>query len=217
MLCLPDDPPPPKVEQSVSQRSQPNDAAPGNLWRTLPNLITCLRIIGSPGLVLLAYAREPLWLGLLALLLVGTEWLDGFIARCLHAESATGARLDTIADAVFSFAVLISVVVWKPALIRPESSLIAVAAGSYLLSWLTSFLRFRRFPSYHTWAAKAAWLAVGAGLVCLLAGWTIWLFRIAMVGVVLTNLEATAITLVLTQCRVNVPSLWHACRENRAS
>jgi phosphatidylglycerophosphate synthase len=200
----------------VSEKFEPNDVAHGSRWLTLPNLITCLRIVGSPGLVVLAYAGQPMWLGLLAILLVFTEFLDGFIARCWHAESATGARLDTIADALFYSALLASAVILDPTLIGPEVNWIAAAAGSYLLSWLTSLVKFRCLPSYHTWAAKGSWPAVATGIACLLAGWSAWPFRIAMVCVVLTNLEATAITLVLSQCRVNIPSLWHACRDHGA-
>jgi CDP-diacylglycerol--glycerol-3-phosphate 3-phosphatidyltransferase len=101
----------------------------------------------------------------------------------------------------------------NPVLVRDETIWIAVAAGSYLCSWLASWIKFRRLPSYHTWAAKAGWLVVCAGTASSLAGWSAWPIRVAMVCVVLTNLEAVAITLVLPSSRVDVPSVWHALRE----
>lgn len=178
-------------------------------WLTWPNLITGLRIIGSPGLVILALAGQPLWLGFLAIALVLTEWLDGYVARGWNTESATGARLDTVADAIFYSSLLAAVVILNPMVIRNEANWMVAAISSYLLSWLASWIKFRQLPSYHTWAAKGAWVVVGAGVVCLLTGWSVWPFRIAMICVVLTNLEAISITLILSKCQVNVASIWH--------
>lgn len=200
-----------KHDQASHDESS-NDATDGERWLTLPNLITCLRIVGSPGLVILAIVGQPFWLAVLAVTLVLTEWLDGFLARYLQAESATGARLDTVADGLFYTSLLVALALLNPALIAREVYWMVAAAISYLGSWLASWIKFRRLPSYHTWAAKAAWFVVGAGILCLLAGWSAWPFRIAMICVVLTNLEATAITLVLPRCEVNVPSVWHALR-----
>ena len=97
-------------------------------------------------------------------------------------------------------------------LIWHEAIWIAAATGSYLFSWLASWIKFRRLPSYHTWTAKGVWFVVGTGILCLLAGWSAWPFRIAMICVVLTNLEAISITLILAKCKVNVPSVWHVLR-----
>jgi hypothetical protein len=47
-------------------------------WLTWPNVVTSIRIVGSPGLVALAMAGQTIWLGLFAVVLVFTEWLDGF-------------------------------------------------------------------------------------------------------------------------------------------
>jgi CDP-diacylglycerol--glycerol-3-phosphate 3-phosphatidyltransferase len=184
----------------------------GRQWASWPNLITALRIVGSPGLVVLAMARQPIWMGFLVILLVLTEWLDGFLARRLHEDSAFGARLDTIADALFYSSLLVAIHILNPALVGREATWILAAIGSYLYSWLASLTRFRRLPSYHTWAAKGVWIVVGIGILCLFTGWSEWPFRLATVCVVLANLEATLITFVLSECTVNVPSIWHALR-----
>lgn len=189
----------------------------GGRWLTWPNLITSLRIIGSPGLVILAWIDRPFSLGLLAIILVLTEWLDGFVARRLSEESKTGARLDSIADALFYLSLLVAVAVLNPTLIGREGNWIAAAIGSYLINWLASCVKFRRLPSYHTWAAKGVWFVVGAGILSLLVGWSAWPFRIAMICVVLTNLEATAITLILAKCQVNVSSVWHVLGNDKGS
>ena len=185
---------------------------PSSNWLTLPNAITATRIVCSPGLVALAVAQQTSWLVALAVLLVFTEWVDGFLARRLGVTSDVGARLDTIADAVFYSSLLAAVVMFRPATVQAESIWIVFAVLSYLLSWLASWFRFGCLPSYHTWAAKGVWVIVIAGIVCLLGDITPWPFRIAMICVVLTNLEATGISCVLPKATVDVPSIWHARR-----
>lgn len=194
---------------------EPSEASEGNpskRWVTLPNVITTVRILGSPGLIFLAIAGKPLWLATFVVFLVFTEWFDGFLARRLHETSVIGARLDTIADAIFYSSLLSAVVILRPHVISREQIWIVVAVASYVLSWLASGIKFRCLPSYHTWAAKGVWVVVGAGTLCLLSDISPWPFRVAMACVAVTNLEATFITMVLPECKVDVPTLWHAWR-----
>lgn len=186
---------------------------PSSHWLTLPNFITAIRIVGSPALIVLAFFEQTGWLAAFAVFLVFTEWLDGFLARRLHVTSSIGARLDTIADAIFYSALLAAVVILRRELFEREKIWIGMAVASYLCSWIASWIRFRHLPSYHTWAAKGVWVIVGIGIVSLLGDFSVWPFRIAMACVVLTNLEATCITFILPECKVDVPSFWHAKRE----
>jgi phosphatidylglycerophosphate synthase len=181
-------------------------------WFTVPNAVTAIRILGSPGLILLAWADQPYWLAGMTVFFVFTEWFDGYLARRLHAATAVGARLDTIADAIFYVSLLVAIVVLRPDLIGRETIWIGSAVVSYWLSWLASCVKFRCLPSYHTWAAKGVWVLVGIGTICLLAESSLWPFRLAMTCVMLANLEAACITLVLPECKVDIPSLWHALR-----
>lgn len=187
-------------------------AADSSNWLTLPNVITTVRILGSPGLILLAVAGQAVGLAVLTVVLVFTEWLDGFLARQLHVTSAIGARLDTVADAVFYSCLLVAVIVLRPVLIGCETIWISAAIGSYFLSWLVSWWKFKCLPSYHTWAAKGVWAIVIAGTIWLLAGGSPWPFRAAMTCVALANLEAVCITMILPRCEVDIPSFWHAQR-----
>ncbi len=175
----------------------------------LPNIITSVRIVASPGLILLALADQPIWLIVLAVFLVFTEWLDGYLARRMHTTSELGARLDTVADAVFYSSMLVATVLFRPNLMLRESAWMSAAVGSYAINWIASWIKFRRLPSYHTWAAKGVWGIVGLGIISLLSGFNPWPFRIAMICVLLTNLEAICITLTLTESKVDVPFWWH--------
>lgn len=68
---------------------------------TLPNILTLLRIVLIPVLVVVFYLPFP-WSPLLSAAIFGlaaiTDWLDGYLARRLRQLSVFGAFLDPVAD-----------------------------------------------------------------------------------------------------------------------
>ena len=64
-----------------------------------PNVITALRIAGSIGLLFCNVTGWPFWT--LYVLCGISDMADGWLARRLHAETKTGATLDSVADIVF--------------------------------------------------------------------------------------------------------------------
>ena len=67
--------------------------------KRLPNVISVLRIAGSISLLFCDVKGWPFWS--LYVLCGLSDILDGWLARRLHAESKTGAILDSVSDIVF--------------------------------------------------------------------------------------------------------------------
>ena len=67
--------------------------------RHLPNVISAFRIAGSLGLLFCNVTGWPFW-ALYALCGI-SDMVDGSLARKLHAETKSGAVLDSVADIVF--------------------------------------------------------------------------------------------------------------------
>ena len=67
--------------------------------KRIPNIISALRILGAVSLLFFNPANVAFWViyGLCGI----SDMLDGFLARKLHAESKTGAVLDSVADICF--------------------------------------------------------------------------------------------------------------------
>ena len=80
---------------------------------TIPNILTLLRIIVIP-LMILAYYLPVSWAHALAtglfILASITDWLDGYLARRLNQHSPFGAFLDPVADKLVVVAALVLVV-----------------------------------------------------------------------------------------------------------
>ncbi len=68
------------------------------LWKNIPNILSGIRVLFSPLIILLAYCNN--WLGafVLAASLLLSDWLDGFLAGKLKAFSRTGKIIDPLGD-----------------------------------------------------------------------------------------------------------------------
>ncbi len=69
---------------------------------TFPNILTLLRLVAAPGIVIMfLYFTRP-WADWFALILFVTaaitDWFDGYLARTWKQETKLGAMLDPIAD-----------------------------------------------------------------------------------------------------------------------
>lgn len=182
---------------------------------TVPNLLCLIRLCGSVVLLPIALqGRNELFLWVF-LLLAATDWLDGKLAILLNQRSVLGARLDSWADAALYAALVFGIVAMYSEVLQDELSWIILATGSYLASTLAGFYKFRRWPSYHTRAAKTSWLLTAIAVIALFTDWSIWPLRIAASGVILTNLEALGITAISPQWRADVTSIYHAWRYNK--
>ena len=69
------------------------------MLRHIPNIITSLRFLGAACLLLCNPSGVTFWViyGLCGI----SDMIDGYFARILHAESKTGAVLDSVADICF--------------------------------------------------------------------------------------------------------------------
>jgi cardiolipin synthase len=180
---------------------------------TVPNALCAIRLLGSVVLAAFAVAgRSEVFLWLFVALAF-TDWLDGKLAILLKQKSVLGARLDSWADAALYAALLFGALWLHGSIIRSELGWILPGVTSYGVSTIAGFWKFRRWPSYHTRAAKISWFLVAVAVFCLFQGWAVWPLRMAAAAVTLTNLEALLITIFSTSWRADVESVFHVLRE----
>ena len=85
----------------------------------LPNILTILRLLAAPGIVV-AFLLLPRpyadWTALILFLAASlTDWIDGQLARAWKQETKLGAMLDPIADkAIVLSALLALAAIWQP-------------------------------------------------------------------------------------------------------
>lgn len=186
-----------------------------NRLLTVPNLLCLVRLVGSVILVPIALQGHNeifLWL---FIFLAMTDWFDGKLAILLDQRTVLGARLDSWADAALYAALLFGVVTMYGDTLRSELAWIGVAVAGYLLSVAAGLWKYKRWPSYHTRAAKTSWFLTAVAVVALFSEWALWPLRVAAVAVGITNVEALLITAISPAWRADVTSVFHAWRDGR--
>jgi len=148
---------------------------------TLPNLLTLLRIIAIPPIVVaivmpgVSIAGIDLrgWATALFVLASVTDWLDGYLARRLQQGSSLGRMMDPIADKVLVAAVLVSLTATGELAGWPIIATLVIIARELLISGLREALASETVALPVTFLAKikttvqfvALTLLIGAPLV----------------------------------------------------
>jgi phosphatidylglycerophosphate synthase len=179
---------------------------------TLPNLLSGFRLVAAPSLLWLAWhGYNDLFLILLATGFL-SDALDGFAARLTGQVTEFGAMLDSWADVITYLTIAICTWWLWPQVVNREIVYVTLVIASYLLPAIVGIVKFGSFTSYHTWTVKFAAAAMAFSLFTLFLGGPAWPFRIAAFICVLAAFEEIAITLLLTQKRSNISSLWSVMR-----
>lgn len=144
-----------------------------------------------------------------------SDVLDGALARRLGVESDFGARLDQWAD--FALWMSFPLGAWWlwPDIVRREAFFVLLAIVCLLLPTAIAYAKYRAVPGYHTWSVKAGSVLMGIGVPLLLIFDIAWPFRVAALFQVVCAVDELGITYLLSECRHDVPSVFHAPRFRR--
>ena len=125
--------------------------------KQLPNILSCCRIILSLYLFTV-YQTKP-WFLILYTACGLTDIADGYIARKSHNVTALGARLDSLADLVFSMAILYLTCV-RVQSVWGQNFIIGamLILGTRIVNVLITRLKFKQWNVIHTIANKATGL-----------------------------------------------------------
>lgn len=182
---------------------------------TIPNILCFIRLIGSPALLVIAWQQDQMLFLWTFLGLFLTDWFDGKLAILLNQKSVYGAVLDSFADVSLYASAILGLGWLKWETFQQEIFWITLGVSSYFLTCTVGLIKYGRIPSYHTRAAKICWMLAGLAIVSLLMNWPIWLSRLVIIGIIYTNLEAVAMTIVLPEWTNDLRTLAAAIRMKR--
>jgi CDP-diacylglycerol--glycerol-3-phosphate 3-phosphatidyltransferase len=185
--------------------------------KSIPNILSVLRILLAPVLVCLAWFGHKNYFLIVLVMGLLTDALDGYLARKLNATSETGAKLDSIGD--LCMYVILPLCAWWlwPEIIKKEAPYVVIAVSAYFLPLGAGLLKFHQIPCYHTYGAKAAAIIMTPALLLLFMTDFNVVFRIAAVFQAVVALEEIAITLRLSELKSDVKSVWHLSRKRSAT
>jgi phosphatidylglycerophosphate synthase len=151
----------------------------------------------------------------ITLLTIGllTDIFDGIIARRLNISSQRLRRLDSTVDQIFFISVGIATYIQCPDFFADNSLKLAVLIGIEALTYLVSFLKFRKEIATHSLGAKIWTLLLFAILIQIMVQCeSTTLFTICFWVGLITRFEIIAIILILKRWTNDVPTFYHAIK-----
>jgi len=106
---------------------------------TVPNALTVLRFMGVPLFIWLVLAQKEYgWAVLVLVVMAGTDWVDGYVARRFDQASKLGRVMDPIADRLALIAVAVTLVIagvvhwlYLAALVIPDAVLLVLTLSFF--------------------------------------------------------------------------------------
>ena len=179
---------------------------------SIPNLLSILRLLSMPLLLLAAWSGNQLWFLVMLAILLLMALADGILARRLGQVTDFGAELDSWGVlAAFVTVPLGAWILW-PEIVHREAVYIIALVISHMVPAFLGLLKYGRLTSYHTWASKLSSVLLSLAIFWVLLGGPAWPFRVICPVVILAGIEEIFMTGILRQWQTNLPSLWHALR-----
>jgi CDP-diacylglycerol--glycerol-3-phosphate 3-phosphatidyltransferase len=142
-----------------------------------------------------------------------TDIFDGIIARRLKVSTQQLRRLDSSIDQVFFISVAIATYIQCPVFFRLHAVKLIILFSFELLTYLVSFIKFKKEIATHTIGAKIWTLLLFATLVKIMADCeSTVLFECCFWVGLLTRLEIIAILFTLKKWTNDVPSIYHSLK-----
>jgi len=179
-------------------------------WRTVPNIVSILRIASVPILLILAWFQYQTTFLVIFAIALASDAIDGYLARKLNQITALGTKLDTWGDTAMYFTAPICGYLLWPDLIKEDLITIAIFWIAFIIPIVAAIIKFGRMPSYHTFLAKTNTILLSFAVMVWFMFAYPWIFRFAVFLELMIMIEYLAITKYLKIWRGNIPTYWHA-------
>lgn len=183
---------------------------------TIADWISVYRISMSPVLLLALLAELRIVFVILLFLSLGSDMLDGFIARRLNCCTLRGARLDSIGDALTFVVAAFGIFHFEKEFFLGHVQIILWAIVPYAMQILFAIVRYGKPTSYHTYLAKIAALLQGCFILLLLSGILMyWLFYATVIVTILEIAEEFILLFMVGGSATNVKGLYWVLKKSR--
>ena len=182
--------------------------------RSIPILLIYSRLLISVVLILLAlfFPAAPAYLYII-LITFGllSDIFDGIIARRLNVSTQKMRRMDSAVDQVFWLSIIVCSYLLHPAFYQKYFREIVILLGFEALTYIVSYLKFRKEVATHAILSKVWVLTIFATLIEVFAtGSSGVVFHICFITGMVTRMEILLILFILREWTNDVPSLYHA-------
>jgi cardiolipin synthase (CMP-forming) len=180
-----------------------------------PNIVSMIRILMAPVLLLLAHYGYEVIYFIVLLFTLFTDVLDGFLARHLNMITELGAHLDSWGD--FIIYITLAIAAWWlwPEVIKQELIYVLIIIISFTLPVIIGLIKFHTLTSYHTWSVKLAVFITVVSYIVVFLDWLRWPLYMAAAISAIAALEEILITFTMKHQHADVKSIWHAIKYSK--
>jgi PAS domain S-box-containing protein len=145
---------------------------------------------------------------IIAIMTIG--FVDDCLSRKYNLFSLLRARICTWTDFI-TFPIIVggAWILW-PLVIQEEVTFLLILVLSFYVPKILGFVKYSRLTSYHTWLTRISSILLGIMAILLFIGGPMWPFQIAISLYLCGRMEEAAITAILPEWELNVPTLLHA-------
>ncbi|NTV14646.1 MAG: CDP-alcohol phosphatidyltransferase family protein [Desulfobulbaceae bacterium] len=191
-----------------NQRAEETQARRGSVFNA-PNALSLYRIAAAPVILYGIFSGHRMLFAWLIIISLGTDALDGFIARHWKLETAIGVKFDSIGDLATDFLTLFGLLVFEQPFVRSHILPISLLFGFYLVSQVLSLLRFHRLVSLHLYTSKLTNILLAVFFTAyFLVTYVPALFYAMIVVGILGAIEEIAVLCFLREHRENARGLY---------
>ena len=182
----------------------------------IPVILIYLRLVLGFVLIILSISQVNNYTSVaISILSTGllTDIFDGIIARKLNISTQRLRRMDSTIDQIFFISVAVATYIQCPEFFKSNRLLLCVLLGFEALTYIVSFIKFRKEIATHSVGAKMWTLFLFATLVEIMVHCkSVILFRLCFWIGILTRIEIVAIILTIKTWTNDVPTLYHAVK-----
>ncbi|TKC06916.1 CDP-alcohol phosphatidyltransferase family protein [Pedobacter frigoris] len=180
----------------------------------IPISLIYSRLLFSVVILLLSFTQpDHFRLIINTLLIIGllTDVFDGIIARMLNISTVKLRRLDSFIDQVFWLSALVGAYVTCSQFFKENAVLLGMLLGAEALTYIVSYLKFKKEVATHAILSKVWTLTILATLIQIISTCdSSWLFITCFYMGMITRMEIIAILFIISKWENDVPSLYHA-------
>jgi phosphatidylglycerophosphate synthase len=177
----------------------------------VPSILVGLRLAIAPLLLFDALDRHTsLWFIIGYVIAVCSDIFDGIIARRLGVSTPQLRQADSWADICLYLCIAVATWLVHPQVILDFQVPLSIAIAAQLTLFAISLIKFRKFPSFHTYTAKIWGLSLLVATVSLFGfndDRPLWL---AIALCLINSIEEMVMTLILPEWQCDVLSIFHA-------
>ena len=182
----------------------------------IPIILIFSRLIIGLTIIILSITQVDNYKAIaITLLTVGllTDVFDGIIARQLNVSTQKLRRLDSSIDQIFFISFAVATYIHWTDFFKVNALKLTVLLGLESLTYLISFLKFKKEIATHSIGAKIWTLLLFTTVIQIILQYqSITLFNICFWVDILTRLEIIAIILTLKKWTNDVPTFYHSLK-----